>query len=157
MAAAGATQAIHSRLHYVTQQLFPDLSSFAPLPTMQISPAEVRSNSVPRIELAKSLLEVAVRAQRWKRELASTASGFNRRHVGTNSFQLGPSWDQCTLSLWEVSCCWLRLLPPCLLLGRTSPSREAASAGSVSRPSGLKLLYPYTLPYANDPLCLFTG
>jgi len=28
------------------------------------------------------------------RSFASTASGFNRRHVGTNSFQLGPSWDQ---------------------------------------------------------------
>jgi hypothetical protein len=28
----------------------------------------------------------------------------------------------------------------------------------IGEPSfGLKLLYPYTLPYANDPLCLFTG
>ena len=44
----------------------------------------------PQSNWPKSLLETAIRAQSWKRELASTAFGFNRRHVGTNSRS---NWD----------------------------------------------------------------
>src|SRR5260370_34097059 len=48
----------------------------------------------PRIELAQLAPQGSQARKGGNPNSRPTASGFNRSHVGTNSLQLGPSWDQ---------------------------------------------------------------
>jgi hypothetical protein len=111
---------------------------FAPLPITQISPANVRSNSVPRIELAQLAPRGSqAHAKRLAPEMTTSAIHVQLKKDTRNRAHLRPvstvSWDHLGTKTPRFMA----------LFGRLSSARATESSGFFGRGGGDRIASPY--------------